>query len=104
MQLHNKKLNAIKKKGAKRKLQAEATDQPENMSQKIKQTKMQSNQLKQIEKNSEINRENQILLSKLVEISTGKWSSVGGATKGKPKKKKKKVAASAGEKKSLNYG
>ena len=43
-------------------------------------------------------------MSKLVEISTGKWSSVGGATKGKPKKGKKKAAPTAGEKKSLNYG
>ena len=53
---------------------------------------MQSNQFKQIEKNSEINWENQILLSKLVEISTGKWSSVGpGQKKGAGKKKKKKA-------------
>ena len=29
-----------------------------------------------IEKNMQINRQNQILLNKLVEISSGKWSSV----------------------------
>lgn len=61
---------------------------------------MQANQFKQIEKNSEINRENQILLSKLVEISTGKWSSVNAPKKGKKKKK----AITAEQKKSLNYG
>ena len=65
---------------------------------------MQSNQFKQIEKNSEINRENQILLSKLVEISTGKWSSVGGVAQNKGKKKKKKKVVPTQEKKSLNYG
>ena len=48
------------------------------------------------EKNAEINRENQILLNKLVEISNGKWSSVS-----KPTKKVKK-GPTAG-KKSLNY-
>ena len=58
---------------------------------------MQTNQFKQIEKNSEINRENQILLSKLVEISSGKYSSLGPA-----QKKAKKKATPA--KKSLNYG
>ena len=41
------------------------------------------------------------MLSKLVEISTGKWSSVHPAGK-KGKKAKKK--APAAEKKSLNYG
>ena len=49
------------------------------------------------EKNAEINRENQILLNKLVEISSGKHTSVG-----KPPKKVKKKST-PGSKKSLNY-
>ena len=94
MEMHHSKLNSIKAKDAgatttKDKGEVEAiTDQ-------IKQTKTQSHQFKQLEKNSEINRENQILLGKLVEISSGKWSSV---TKAKAKKKVIK------NKKSLNYG
>lgn len=34
-----------------------------------------------IEKNTQINKNNQILLNKLVEISSGKWSSVSMAPK-----------------------
>ena len=48
------------------------------------------------EKSAEINRENQILLNKLVEISNGKWTSVAKA----PKVAKKKEV---GNKRSLNY-
>lgn len=49
-----------------------------------------------IEKNIDLNRENAILLNKLVDISQGKWSSVHG-----PATKKKRNANSLGPK-SLN--
>ena len=47
----------------------------------------------QNEKNIEVNRDNQILLNKLVEISAGKWSAI--------KKEKQSGMAAAGPK-SLN--
>ena len=47
------------------------------------------------EKNLEMNRDNQVLLNKLVEISTGKWSQI--------KKEKDSVANLVGPK-SLNVG
>ena len=54
MQLHAKKLEQIKKRDKKQAKAKEPAD-PEDMSSKIKQVKMQANQFKQIEKNSEIN-------------------------------------------------
>lgn len=92
MELHNKKLKEIQAREIKKK---ELVDQ--EMSSKIKDTKVKTNGFHKNEKNAEINRENQILLNKLVEISNGKWSSVAKAEK-KPVKKKPVV-----EKKSLNY-
>lgn len=62
----------------------------------LKEHKNKTQKFMKNEKNAEINRENQILLNKLVEISNGKWSSV---SKPAPKKAKK-VGPS---KKSLNY-
>ena len=47
------------------------------------------------EKNLEINRDNQVLLNKLVEISSGKWSSI---------KKEKESGMNAAGPKSLNVG
>lgn len=101
--MHQNKLEKIKKEGTKVVKPKEVEKDPVELSDKIRQVKQQTNQFKQIERNQEINRENQILLSKLVEISSGKWSSVpaSGATK---TKKKKKVKADPAPKKSLNYG
>ena len=101
MEMHQKKLHEIKEKGPQGGGPKTHEAHPTDLTEKIKQTKMQTNQFRQIEKNSEINRENQILLSKLVEISSGKYSTLG---PGKGKAKKKKVKASTGGVKSLNYG
>lgn len=90
MELHTKKLEEIRARDAKKKKVAD-----KGFSQKIKDNKSKTQGFMKNEKNAEINRENQILLNKLVEISNGKWSSVS-----KPKKKVKKTAAT---KKSLNY-
>jgi hypothetical protein len=62
----------------------------------LKENKNKTQKFIKNEKNAEINRENQILLNKLVEISNGKWSSVS-----KPAPKKVKKAGPT--KKSLNY-
>jgi len=91
MEMHNKKLKEIQDRNAKKKKVAD-----KEMSDKIKETKTKTNGFLKNEKNAEINRENQILLNKLVEISNGKWSSVGKATK--PPKK-----TTIASKKSLNY-
>ena len=48
----------------------------ENNMKKYKMEKKKAAQFQQSEKNIVISRENQILLSKLVDISNGKWSSV----------------------------
>ena len=64
---------------------------------KIKDNKTKTKGFLKSEKTAEINRENQILLNKLVEISSGKWSTVVPAPK---KVVKKKVETN---KKSLNY-
>ena len=53
------------------------------------------------EKNITINKDNQILLNKLVEISSGKWSSVAPAPK---RNQSVKVKVSAGGPSSLNMG
>lgn len=91
MELHNKKLQEIQDRNKKKKKQAD-----KNMSTKIKDNKAKTHGFMKNEKNAEINRENQILLNKLVEISNGKWTSVAKATKA-PKKKE------VSTKRSLNY-
>ena len=90
MELHSKKLKEIQERNTKKKKITEV-----EYSQKIKEHKSKTQGFMKNEKNAEINRENQILLNKLVEISNGKWSSVA-----KPKKKVKKTGP---PKKSLNY-
>jgi hypothetical protein len=93
MELHTKKLKEIQK----RELKAKKAENME-MSTKIKENKKKVEGFMKNEKNAEINRENQILLNKLVEISNGKWSSVT-----KPPVKKVKKAPVLPSKKSLNY-
>ena len=102
--MHQNKLDRIKKEGTKVVKPKEVEKDPVELSDKIRQVKQQTNQFKQIERNQEINRENQILLSKLVEISAGKWSSVPAGGQIKKKKKKKAAVDTSGPKKSLNYG
>ena len=48
------------------------------------------------ERNITINKDNQILLNKLVEISSGKWSSVQAAPQKLPKKRNQSVKVSKG--------
>lgn len=55
------------------------------------------------EKNITINKDNQILLNKLVEISSGKWSSVAPAPK-RNQSVKVKVVSGIGGPNSLNMG
>lgn len=76
MELHSKKLKEIQSRGVKKKKIGDT-----GFSEKIKNNKTKTQGFMKNEKNAEINRENQILLNKLVEISNGKWSSVA-----KPKK------------------
>lgn len=92
MEMHAKKLKEIQAKEVKKKKLVD-----DNYSSKIKETKTKTKGFMKNEKNAEINRENQILLNKLVEISNGKWSSV---SKPVVKKKAKPVGP---PKKSLNY-
>ena len=92
MELHNKKLREIQDRNKPKKEKKKKQD----MTERIKETKLKSHGFMKSEKNAEINRENQILLNKLVEISNGKWSSVA-----KVEKKKKKKSINS--KKSLNY-
>lgn len=91
MELHTKKLKEIQSRETK-KLKSSNT----NIGKKIKETKDKTQGFMKNEKNAAINRENKILLDKLVEISNGKFSSV---TKAGKKTKKKTVQT----KKSLNY-
>jgi hypothetical protein len=93
MELHTKKLKEIQQRELKAKKQENM-----EMSTKIKENKKKVEGFMKNEKNAEINRENQILLNKLVEISNGKWSSVT-----KPPVKKVKKAPVLPSKKSLNY-
>ena len=58
-----------------------------------KEEKMKNTEFVHNEKNIEINRDNQILLNKLVEISAGKWSAI---------KKEKESGLSGPGPKSLN--
>jgi len=97
MEMHQKKLKEIQDRDAKlAKKKAEKNKGPQ-----IKEAKVKTHGFLKNEKNAEINRENQILLNKLVEISNGKWSSV---TKAKPVKVvKKKAAPPVANKRSLNY-
>lgn len=92
MELHTKKLKDIQKREKKLKKAAES-----DYTEKIKENKTKTKGFLKNEQTAAINRENQILLNKLVEISSGKWSSVAPA----PKKAAKKKAVPA--KKSLNY-
>ena len=62
---------------------------------KRKEEKKKTNDFLQQERNLEINRDNQVLLNKLVEISSGKWSSI---------KKEKDPVTVIGGPKSLNVG
>lgn len=72
------------------------------MSTKLNNNKVKTHGFIKNEKNAEINRENQILLNKLVEISNGKWSSVAKVSKTATTTKKAKPVLT-GTKKSLNY-
>ena len=60
-----------------------------------KEEKKKTNDFLTQERNLEINRDNQVLLNKLVEISAGKWSHI---------KKEKIAGANMGGPKSLNLG
>ncbi|CAI2372294.1 unnamed protein product [Moneuplotes crassus] len=92
-ELHTKKLKEIQERGPKKKPKAVPT-----IGKKLKDHKDKTQQFMKNEKNAEINRENKILLDKLVEISNGKFSSVS-----KPVKKAKKAKKAVQTKKSLNY-
>lgn len=89
-ELHTKKLKEIQQRGGKK-----TKTKDNQIGKKLKENKDKTYGFIKSEKNAEINRENKILLDKLVEISNGKFSSVGKATK----KKKKNIQT----KKSLNY-
>ena len=90
MEMHSKKLKDIQKREISKKKVVD-----DGYRGKIKENKTKTKGFLKSEKNAEINRENQILLNKLVEISSGKWSTVA-----KPKKVKK---APETNKKSLNF-
>ena len=60
-----------------------------------KEEKKKANEFLSQERNLEINRDNQVLLNKLVEISAGKWSHI---------KKEKEHGATMGGPRSLNVG
>ena len=83
MELHSKKLKEIQDRNLKKKKQND-----KKATSKIKDNKAKTAGFMKNEKSAEINRENQILLNKLVEISNGKWTSVAKAPK--PTKKRKK--------------
>ena len=82
MELHAKKLKEIQERDAAKIKKSLQTD----ISKTLKEHKTKNQGFLKNEKNAEINRENQILLNKLVEISNGKWSTVS-----QPKKKVKKI-------------
>ena len=78
--MHKKKIKEIQERGVKPKKE-KAKEKTKEISTRIKETKVKTQGFMKNEKNAEINRENQILLNKLVEISNGKWSSVTKALK-----------------------
>ena len=72
LMIHQRKMNMI---GTTNKAQKEAKD----ITNQIKKNRSDRRKTKEFltnEKNLTINKDNQILLNKLVEISSGKWSSV----------------------------
>ncbi len=70
--MHKKKLDTIKPLAT---TVAEAKNVKEE-SKRAKQQKEKNKQFNQNETNLKMNKDNQILLNKLVEISSGKWSSI----------------------------
>ena len=70
--VHQKKMGAI---GASNKAQSEAKQITQQM-KKQRHDRLKTKEFLTNEKNITINKDNQILLNKLVEISSGKWSSV----------------------------
>ena len=82
MELHAKRLKEIQGRSVNKKKLVDT-----HQMHKMKETKTKSHGFQKNETNAEINRENQILLNKLVELSNGKWSSVSKAEKNVKKKK-----------------
>ena len=71
---------------------------------KFKAEKKKAAQFQQSEKNIIISRENQILLSKLVDISNGKWSSVPPASSAQSRKRVSASQTRVYQPTSLNLG
>ena len=88
MKKHLAKLGEIARKKEQKVVSPE--EELKHRKEELKKTK----EFETNERNLEINRDNQVLLNKLVEISAGKWSSV---------KKEKEVVSVPGPK-SLNVG
>eukprot|EP00347_Sterkiella_histriomuscorum_P020106 403339081 len=91
-EMHSKKLGELQKPGDVKKL---AKTVEEELERKRKE-KLKTHEFNNLEKNILINRDNQVLLNKLVEISKGKWSSI--------QAPKKPVAETLPGPKSLNIG
>lgn len=95
MKIHQQKLNQIATMGFPNPFQKSGTTAQaktvEKKTKKYKDEKKRAAEFQNAEKNILISRDNQILLSKLVEISNGKWSSV---PKAKEQGMKKRISAS----------
>ena len=100
--IHQAKLNQIAQVGFPTAQKAPTVVKPQqarvveaNM-KKYKAEKRKAQAFQQSEKNIVISRENQILLSKLVDISNGKWSSVPAAQGAAAAQQRKRTSASQG--------
>ena len=71
--IHHRKMQAIHEQN---KVQATAAREVGKMLKKSRESRKQTKDFLTNERNITINKDNQILLNKLVEISSGKWSSV----------------------------
>lgn len=91
MKKHQAKLEEIQKQQKRRQEEKSIEDELKRRREELKKNKDFMTQ----EKNLEINRDNQVLLNKLVEISSGKWSHI--------KKDKEQMLLLVGPK-SLNVG
>ena len=100
--IHQRKMNQIQTSN-------KATKEAKEVTAMMKRNRDERKKTKEFltnEKNITINKDNQILLNKLVEISSGKWSSVSNSNKTqvkKPVNRNKSVKVGGGPK-SLNMG
>ena len=89
MKVHNEKLKQIESRNAKAKRNSKSK------AATLREVKQKATSFAKNEKNLAINRENQLLLNKLVEISQGKRSVIAHPVKKRP---------SSQSKRSLNFG